>query len=117
VRLGYRRWRGLDGLGGGDVKLAAMLGAWLGWQGVLLTFLLGSLVGAAVGIALTARGSAGRLTVLPYGVFLAPAAAVVVFWGRAAWTWYLAPKSTAASVILESAAKPELPCSVVTHLL
>ncbi len=89
MRLGYRRWRGLDGLGGGDVKLAAMLGAWLGWQGVLMTFLLGSLVGAAVGIAMTARGSAGRLTALPYGVFLAPAAAVVVFWGRAAWTWYL----------------------------
>jgi leader peptidase (prepilin peptidase) / N-methyltransferase len=89
VRLGYRRWRGIDGLGGGDVKLAAMLGAWLGWQGVLLTFLLGSFVGAIIGLTMASRGRAGRLTALPYGVFLAPAAAVAVFWGRAAWTWYL----------------------------
>ncbi|MBK7703077.1 MAG: hypothetical protein IPI34_09425 [bacterium] len=56
---------------------------------MLLTFLLGSLVGAALGLALAARGRAGRLTALPYGVFLAPAAAAVVFWGRAAWSWYL----------------------------
>lgn len=89
VRLGYRRWRGIEGLGGGDVKLAAMLGAWLGWQGVLLTFLLGSFAGAALGLAMAARGRADRLTALPYGVFLAPAAAAVVFWGRAAWSWYL----------------------------
>ncbi len=90
IRRGYRRWRGVDGLGGGDVKLAAMLGAWLGWQGVMLTFLLGSFVGAAWGLALASRGRAGRWTALPYGVFLAPAAAAVVFWGRAAWAWYLA---------------------------
>lgn len=90
VRLGYRRWRGFDGLGGGDVKLAAMLGAWLGWQGVLLTFLAGSFVGALVGLTMAARGRADRLTALPYGVFLAPAAAAMVFWGRPIWTWYLA---------------------------
>ena len=72
------------------MKLAAMLGAWLGWQGVLLTFLAGSFVGALVGLTMAARGRADRLTALPYGVFLAPAAAAMVFWGRPIWSWYLA---------------------------
>lgn len=89
LRLGWRAWRGEDGLGGGDVKLAAWLGAWLGWQGVALTFLLGSLLGIVVGGVLIARGRADGRTALPYGVFLAPAAAVSTLQGPAIWAWYL----------------------------
>jgi leader peptidase (prepilin peptidase)/N-methyltransferase len=88
VQKAYRTVRGVDGLGGGDVKLAAMLGAWLGWQGVLLTFLFGSFVGAVVGMTLASRGRAGARTALPYGVFLAPAAASVALWGPTIWNWY-----------------------------
>lgn len=90
LRRAWIRFRGVDGLGGGDVKLAVMLGAWLGWQGVAVTFLLGSLAGAAVGLALVARGRAAGTTALPYGVFLAPAAAIVVLWGGEIWSWYIA---------------------------
>jgi len=89
LQRGYAAWRGRDGLGGGDVKLAAMLGAWLGWQGVLLTFLLGSLAGSVVGLALVLSGRGDRTTRLPYGVFLAPAAVAVLAWGGRFWNWYL----------------------------
>jgi leader peptidase (prepilin peptidase)/N-methyltransferase len=84
----YLALRGVEGLGGGDVKLAAMLGAWLGWQGVVLTFLFGSFVGVVAGVALASRGRAGAQTALPYGVFLAPAAACVALWGPVIWVWY-----------------------------
>lgn len=89
LRLGWRRWRGEDGLGGGDVKLAAWLGAWLGWQGVALTFLMGSFVGVLVGMILIARGRADGGTALPYGVFLAPAAMVTAIAGPDIWAWYI----------------------------
>ena len=89
LREGYRRWRGVEGLGFGDVKLAAMLGAWLGWQGVLMTFLAGSGVGALAGLALVLARRADGRTALPYGVFLAPAAMAVALWGDTAWRWYL----------------------------
>jgi len=89
LRLGWRAWRGQDGLGGGDVKLAAWLGAWLGWQGVALTFLLGSFVGVIAGVALMARGRADGGTALPYGVFLAPAAVVATMSGPEIWAWYM----------------------------
>lgn len=89
LRRGWIAWRGEDGLGGGDVKLAAWLGAWLGWQGVALTFLLGSFAGVLVGGLLMARGKADGKTQLPYGVFLAPAAGVAAVWGPGIWGWYL----------------------------
>ena len=75
----YRLVRGVEGMGLGDVKLLAMAGAFLGWQGVLLTLGIGSCVGAAVGLALIACGRAGRDTELPFGVFLSAAALVVLF--------------------------------------
>ena len=90
VYWGFKLATGKEGMGYGDFKLLGALGAWLGWQGVLLTFLAGSFVGALVGLTMAARGRADRLTALPYGVFLAPAAAAMVFWGRPIWSWYLA---------------------------
>jgi len=90
LRRAWLRFRGVDGLGGGDVKFAMWMGAWLGWQGVALTFLLGSLAGSLVGVTLIARGRAHAGTALPYGVFLAPAAAVAAVAGPSIWSWYLA---------------------------
>jgi len=81
VIVAYRLVRGVEGMGLGDVKLLAMVGAFLGWQGVLLTLGLGSCVGAAVGLALIAAGRAGRSTELPFGTFLAAAALGVLFRG------------------------------------
>ncbi len=79
----YRRLRGIEGMGLGDSKLLAMIGAFLGWRGTLLTLGLAATAGAAVGIVLIASGKARRDTELPFGTFLASAAAVVLFAGRA----------------------------------
>lgn len=70
LREGYRRLRGIEGLGLGDVKLMAGIGAFLGWRGVLGTVFAGSLVGAVVGIVLAVRRGAGMQLKLPFGPFL-----------------------------------------------
>ena len=85
----YRRLTGVDGLGGGDIKLAAMLGAFLGYQGLFLTIFAASLMGTVVGILLMLAGKGGRRTALPFGTFLAPAAVAAYFWGADIITWYV----------------------------
>ncbi|MDG2303691.1 MAG: prepilin peptidase [Candidatus Binatia bacterium] len=85
----YERWTGREGMGGGDVKLLAMIGAFLGWQGVLLTLLLGSLLGSAIGIALMASRGADRKLAIPFGPFLSLGALVTLFWGHAIVRWYI----------------------------
>lgn len=86
---GYHKLTGVEGMGGGDVKLAAMLGAFLGWQGLLITIFLASLSGSIAGLALVARGRGGRRTALPFGTFLAPVAVLVYVWGADLLRWYL----------------------------
>lgn len=75
--------RGEEGLGLGDVKMLAMIGAFLGWQGVLVTLFLGAAGGAAVGLALMAGGRGGMRSKLPFGVFLALGGIVALFAGPA----------------------------------
>ncbi len=87
---GYQRLTGVEGMGGGDVKLAAMLGAFLGWQGLLMTIFLASLSGSIAGLALIARGRGSRRTALPFGTFLAPVGVLVYIWGPGLLGWYLA---------------------------
>jgi leader peptidase (prepilin peptidase)/N-methyltransferase len=90
VAEAYRRTRGVEGLGQGDWKMAAMLGAFLGWQKLLLTVLLASLAGTIVGVALMAlRGHTARHA-LPLGTFLGAAGIVVLFVGDALVGWYRA---------------------------
>lgn len=72
-----------EGMGLGDVKMLAMVGAFLGWQGVLVTVFLGSLVGAVVGLTLIAAGRLDLGSRLPFGVFLAGGAMVALFAGPA----------------------------------
>jgi leader peptidase (prepilin peptidase)/N-methyltransferase len=81
VAEGYRRLAHREGLGMGDVKLMAMVGAFLGWQNALITLVIGSLAGSLVGGSLIAARRGTRHTALPFGSFLAPAAYVALVWG------------------------------------
>ncbi len=75
-------------MGGGDVKLMAMIGAFLGWRMVFPVLILASLGGALYGIYLMRRGASAR-TAVAFGSFLAPAAAVVYVFGADLWRAYL----------------------------
>jgi len=77
----YRLLRGVEGMGLGDVKLLGMLGAFLGWQAMLLTLALAAVAGALVGVGLILAGKGSRETELPFGTFLCGAALVVLFSG------------------------------------
>ena len=84
----YFRLRGHEGLGMGDVKMLAMIGAFLGWKAMLLTLVLASFSGSIVGLGFIAAGR-GRTYALPFGTFLAAGAAVAAVAGDAILTWYL----------------------------
>jgi leader peptidase (prepilin peptidase)/N-methyltransferase len=73
---------GQTAMGGGDAKLAAMLGAWLGWQGVLLSGFLACVVGAVVGGGAIALKLISRRQPMPFGPFLAIGAVITLFWGE-----------------------------------
>lgn len=77
------------GMGGGDMKLGAMMGAFLGWKLVLLAILLGVFAGGAVAIALLTTGSKGRKDPVPFGPFLALGAVLSLLWGNGLLGWYL----------------------------
>jgi leader peptidase (prepilin peptidase)/N-methyltransferase len=85
----YRRWRGIDGLGGGDVKLIAGLGAFLGLPGLVITVLLASAAGSLIGIGLILRGKAEPQTALPFGTYLACAGVCALAAGPLLWQGYL----------------------------
>lgn len=78
-----------EGMGGGDIKLAAMFGALLGPVGAFLTITLAAFGGALAGGLLMARGRGGLRTELPFGAFLGPAAMAVFLWGGALADAYL----------------------------
>jgi leader peptidase (prepilin peptidase) / N-methyltransferase len=84
----YRRARGIEGLGQGDWKLAAMLGAFLGWERMLLTILLASVAGTLVGVVLMAARGRSAQHPLPLGTFLGLAGIVVLLTGDSALAWY-----------------------------
>jgi len=86
---GWRTFLRREGMGGGDVKLAAMFGALLGPVGAFLTISLAAFGGALTGALLMARGRGGMRTELPFGAFLGPAALVVFLWGDALVAAYL----------------------------
>lgn len=77
-----------EGMGLGDVKMLALVGAFLGWQGVLVTLFFGALSGSIVGIALMRRGSVDMRSKLPFGVFLALGGLVALFFGDPLVAWY-----------------------------
>jgi leader peptidase (prepilin peptidase)/N-methyltransferase len=89
IAEGYQRLRKREGMGGGDIKLLAMIGAFLGLPGVIYTLFASSLVGAVAGLLLMFRDKSGAGTRIPFGPFLALAAMSYVFWGPALVHWYL----------------------------
>jgi len=80
---------GKEGMGYGDFKLLAALGAWLGWQLLPAVILLSSVVGAFVGIVLIVAARHGRNVPIPFGPYLAAAGAFALFWGDALTQRYL----------------------------
>jgi leader peptidase (prepilin peptidase)/N-methyltransferase len=78
-----------EGMGGGDVKLLAMIGAFLGWKAVILTILLSSLIGSITGmIVMVAKGKDFKYAI-PFGPFLSLGAVISLFYGEKIITWYL----------------------------
>jgi len=82
VYWGFRIATGKEGMGFGDFKLLAAIGAWLGWQMLPLVVLASSFVGAVVGIALMVLAKHGRNVPIPFGPYLAVAGAVALLWGK-----------------------------------
>jgi leader peptidase (prepilin peptidase) / N-methyltransferase len=77
------------GMGGGDIKMMAMVGALMGWKSVFLTTFLGSLFGSVIGIFLMVFWGKGRKTKIPFGPFLASGTLITMFFGQEIMQWYL----------------------------
>ncbi len=89
VRWAWKRATGVDGMGLGDVKMLALIGAFLGWRQVWAVLFLASLSGAVIGVILAAIGGRSLQTRLPFGTFLALAAFAASLIGEGLIDWYL----------------------------
>lgn len=78
-----------EGMGGGDIKLMAMVGGFLGWKAVILTTFLGSLSGSVAGISMMIFSGKTRGALIPFGPFLALGAMISLFFGQEILIWYL----------------------------
>ncbi len=78
-----------EGMGGGDVKLLAMIGAFLGWKAVILTILLSSFIGSIIGITVMVIKEKDFKYAIPFGPFLALGAVISLFFGENLISWYL----------------------------
>jgi leader peptidase (prepilin peptidase)/N-methyltransferase len=79
---------GKEGMGGGDIKLMAMIGAFLGWKPALLTIMVGSLLGSLVGLTLIGTRVISRQDYIPFGPFLVCGALIALFFGQPLLNWY-----------------------------
>jgi len=77
------------GMGGGDLKLGAMLGAFLGWKALLFGLFVAIVLGGAIGAAFLATGVRGRKDPIPFGPFLAAGGAMALVWGERAFSWWV----------------------------
>lgn len=82
VYWAFKLATGKEGMGYGDFKLLAAIGAWLGWQMLPVTILLSSLVGAIVGVGLIVLARRGRNVPIPFGPYLAAAGLLALFYGK-----------------------------------
>jgi leader peptidase (prepilin peptidase)/N-methyltransferase len=85
----WSRLRKVDAMGFGDVKMLAMIGAFLGVELVVLTFVLSSFLGGAFGGVLILSGRGTMASKVPFGTFLALAALIASLWGEGLVTWYI----------------------------
>ena len=89
LAVGYQLLAKKEGMGGGDIKLLAMIGAFLGWQGVLVTLILGSFLGTLAGLGLILIWKKDRTYAVPFGPFLSLGAVIHLFFGSTLLNWYL----------------------------
>lgn len=89
VYWGFKLLTGKEGMGYGDFKLLAAMGAWLGWQMLPQLILLSSLVGAVIGVALIILAKRGKDIPMPFGPYLAVAGVIALFWGDTLNALYL----------------------------
>jgi len=82
--VSHGRW-----VGGGDIRLGFLMGLALGWPQILIALMLAYFAGAIVGLGLMAIGKKQWGSMLPFGVFLAPATIATLFWGKEILHWYL----------------------------
>jgi leader peptidase (prepilin peptidase) / N-methyltransferase len=85
----YYRYSGEEGMGGGDVKMLAMIGAFLGWKLMVLTLVLSSVLGSLVGLLVIVFKRGGMKHALPYGTFLSLGALVSSLYGQQILDWYM----------------------------
>lgn len=88
VAWSYERLTGKEGMGGGDIKLLAMMGTLMGWKGVIFTIFVSSATGTLVGVPLMLLNRADGKLALPYGPFLAAGGVVYLFFGPELIDWY-----------------------------
>jgi leader peptidase (prepilin peptidase)/N-methyltransferase len=88
VAFVYLKTRGREGMGMGDVKMMLLVGAFLGWQGALMTIFIGSFLGSLVGASFIVFSRKGWEYALPFGTFLAAAAVLVSYRGAEIFAWY-----------------------------
>ena len=89
VAEGYRFLRKKEGMGGGDIKLLAMIGAFLGWKSIPVTIFIASFLGALVGGLYLAVTRKGTQVPIPFGPYLVMGALLDLFWGDELIDWYL----------------------------
>lgn len=87
----YEKVTGVDGMGGGDIKLLAMIGAFLGWPSIPVTLFVASVLGSVIGVGLMLATGAGRRLALPFAPFLCSGALIYLFYGEALIRFYLPP--------------------------
>lgn len=85
----WEKIRNVEAMGGGDVKLMGMVGAFLGWKGALLTIMIGALSGSVIGVGLILAKRHQADQVIPFGPFLAVGAVLTAFYGPDIISWYL----------------------------
>lgn len=85
----YYVWRKEEGMGGGDIKLLAWIGAVLGWQSIPFVILASSVIGSVVGVAVMIKTKGGLKSSIPFGPYLALAAILYIMGGHQLGLWYL----------------------------
>ncbi len=89
VAMGYQLITKKEGMGGGDIKLLAMVGAFVGWKGVFFTIFLASIAGTLIGLILMLRSDKGLKLAIPFGPFLSIGAITYIHFGKSIIDWYL----------------------------
>lgn len=89
IAYGYQAIAKKDGMGGGDIKLLAMMGAFFGWKAILFIIFTASLVGSVIGIGIMLAQKKDSTLAIPFGPYLASAAVLYIFYGNKIIFWYL----------------------------